>query len=87
MKIMDSHVHPGCVVVADVDPQDGAVPVEFSDGSVTGGVLTRRDENWVELKLDAYTTRRGARIPEKIWLLRKEGQDLWRTSQRLDRKK
>lgn len=84
----DTHVYPGCsAVVFFKIASDGTtmpVSVEFSDGSIATAEVEQVRPDEMLIRIDAYTTERGTRIPEKTWRLRYDkGWDLWKVAARM----
>ncbi len=78
----DTHVYPGCLATILAVPA-GVTPgtAEFSDGSMVAVTLERLDREEVIVRVDAYTTARGTRIPSKDWrLVYDDGRDLWKVA-------
>ncbi|WP_143523484.1 hypothetical protein [Pararhizobium arenae] len=84
IRIMDSHAYPGCPARIDQEPEDGFVPVEFSDGTVVGAKAKRLDRTRMTLTIDAYRTSRGTAISQKSWRLEQMEEDRWRVTRKLE---
>ncbi|MFT3901584.1 MAG: hypothetical protein QM727_00255 [Niabella sp.] len=81
----DTHVYPGCLAIIffKINPDGTVMPAqaEFSDGAVAGAEIGQVVSNEVHVRIDAYQTARGTRIPEKAWRLRyDEEQDIWKVT-------
>jgi hypothetical protein len=84
----DTHVYPGCPVriSGKIAPDGTAAPAiaEFSDGSIAAAECGQLNPGEVAIRIDAYTTARGTRIPEKAWRLRYDNDsDLWKVASRM----
>lgn len=84
----DTHVYPGCsaIIFFKIVPDGTTVPIiaEFSDGSIATAEVEQVSSNEVFVRIDAYTTVRGTRIPEKAWGLRYDNApDLWKVVARM----
>ncbi len=83
IRIMDSHLYPGCRAVMDEGIDEGPGHAEFSDGTVAGARTTLLGEDRIALTIDRYRTGSGSEIETKSWLLERQDGDRWRVIRRL----
>lgn len=84
----DTHVYPGCTAIIFFRiAQDGTTMpavAEFTDGVTVMTEVERVSPDEVLVRIDAYTTARGTRIPEKTWRLKYEDvPDLWKVAAKI----
>lgn len=77
-------IYPGCLATILFKIPDGTtIPVttEFSDGSFATAEGEQMTRGEAFILIDACTTARGTRIPEKSWRLRYDSAaDLWKVT-------
>lgn len=83
IRVMHTHVYPGCRATTDQSIQAGAVHVEFSDGSIAQGSVGQLLEGKFTLSIDAYTTAKGTSIKSKSWLVEPEKEGFLHVTRRL----
>lgn len=84
----DTHVYLGCpaIILEKVIPNGTTVPgiAEFIDGTVTTAEFEQLSPDELFVRIDAYMTARGTRIPEKSWRLRYDNvPSLWKVVARM----
>lgn len=84
----DTHVYLGCSAITffKIVPNGTTVPViaEFSDGSSATAEVEQVNADDAFVRIDAYITARGTRIPGKTWRLRYDNApDLWKVAARM----
>ncbi|KWI52102.1 hypothetical protein WT72_21725 [Burkholderia pseudomultivorans] len=89
LRASHSHLYPGSFVAIDearriTTPRPAVI--EFADGSGAPATLERRDDDALELAVDAYVTQKRHAIVAKRWLLRAENAAdvTWRVAARID---
>ncbi|VWB57157.1 hypothetical protein BPS26883_02673 [Burkholderia pseudomultivorans] len=89
LRASHSHLYPGSLVAIDdahrITTPHAAV-IEFADGSGATATLERRDDDALELAVDAYVTQKRRAIVAKRWLLRAAdaADATWRVAARID---
>ena len=82
-----THAYPGCrLTIADEDQDSGPIEAEFSDGTLPGARLARREPEEMLVEVDAYRTVRGTAIPAKQWILRHIAGNTWKVARRAGEK-
>lgn len=81
----DTHAYPGCTaIIPENAVGEGTMApaiAEFSDGAIAMAAFERLNPDEILIRVDAYTTARGTRIPKKVWRLRYDSsQDLWKVA-------
>jgi hypothetical protein len=84
----DTHAYPGCpatlVGAGKANDRKGNAVAEFSDGSIAPARYERLNTYEMIVRVNAYTTARGTRIPTKAWRLKHAGaDDSWRVVAKL----
>ncbi len=79
VSVSHTHIYPGSrgrYADATPPPRDGAaVEVEFSDGVAARALLFSLPGDRRLLEVDEYMTAAGKRIPAKVWILERDGDD------------
>jgi hypothetical protein len=75
-----THAYPGCRATVRDDPvsSGGPAEAEFSDGPVVAATFARLEAGELLVRIAAYRTARGTRIPAKGWILRHVAGDGWK---------
>ncbi|MBL7737571.1 MAG: hypothetical protein JNL51_19075 [Chitinophagaceae bacterium] len=81
----DTHAYPGCTaIVSENAVREGTTApaiVDFSDGATATAIFEKINPEEISIHVDAYTTARGTRIPQKTWRLRyNNAQDIWKVA-------
>ncbi|OXJ13189.1 hypothetical protein [Burkholderia sp. AU6039] len=89
LRTTHSHLYPGSTVTLGNDAPRNATPhpavIEFADGSGATAMLSRVDDDALELAVDEYVTQKRHKVVARRWLLRPADttRTAWRVAERL----